>query len=317
MLPTLDPVAAPRVVEERPSEPMQAPTLAVKLANLAVIVFPLVGLVAAIALLWGWGFGWVDLGLFLGMYYLTSLGVTMGFHRLFTHRSFETTNWIRISLAILGSMAAQGSVISWVAMHRRHHQHSDHEGDPHSPNLHGDTFFGIIRGLWHAHIGWMFAERPVDLERYSADLNRNRALVVISHLFPLWVALGLIIPAVLGGLLTMSWMGALSGLLWGGLARMCLFHHVTWGVNSLCHMWGSRPYKGTDLSTNNALIGVLALGEGWHNNHHAFPTSARHGLRWWQLDVSYLTIRALSLVGLTWKIKLPADKNRVVADPET
>jgi stearoyl-CoA desaturase (delta-9 desaturase) len=163
----------------------------------------------------------------------------------------------------------------------------------------------MLRGLWHAHVGWLFRPAPPDLPHYVKDLRQDGATRVASALFPLWVAVGLLLPAALGGLLTGTWAGALLGLLWGGLARVFLVHHVTWSVNSVCHLWGRRPYRSGDQSRNNALFGILALGEGWHNNHHAFPTSARHGLRWWQVDVSYWVIRVLALVGLAWNVKVP------------
>jgi stearoyl-CoA desaturase (delta-9 desaturase) len=275
------------------------------LLNLIAVVVPFVGLVAAIVFVWGWGFSWVHLGLLLGMYLVTALGITVGYHRLFTHRSFETNRVVEFILAILGSMAVEGPMVKWVAMHRRHHQHSDQPDDPHSPHQQGPGLLGLIRGLWHAHLGWIFKPDPPALARYARDLLRDRPLRVASALFPLWVVVGLLLPAVLGGLLTWSWTGALLGLVWGGLARIFLVHHVTWSVNSVCHLWGSQPYREHDHSRNNIFFGLLALGEGWHNNHHAFPTSARHGLRWWQVDVSYWFIRALALVRLAWNVKKP------------
>jgi stearoyl-CoA desaturase (Delta-9 desaturase) len=298
---------APVPAVETSSSPQTSPRLSpgVQLIRLALVFLPLLGLLAAIILLWGWGFGWVELALLVGMYVPTALGVTVGFHRLFTHRSFETNRVVQFLLAALGSMAAQGSLLDWVAVHRQHHKHSDQPGDPHSPHLHGTGLWGTLQGFWHAHLGWMFRPDPKGLARYVTDLRRSAALRVASALFPLWVALGLLIPIGLGWLLTGTWVGGVLGLLWGGLARMFLFHHVSWGVNSICHLWGGRPYHG-DQSTNNFLFGILALGEGWHNNHHAYPTSARHGLRWWQIDVSYWVIRALALLGLAWKVKLPA-----------
>jgi stearoyl-CoA desaturase (delta-9 desaturase) len=163
----------------------------------------------------------------------------------------------------------------------------------------------MLRGLWHAHVGWVFRPDPPNLSRYVKDLRQSGLLRMASALFPLWVAIGLLLPAALGGLLTGGWMGALLGLLWGGLARIFLVHHVTWSVNSVCHLWGHRPFRTNDYSRNNFLFGILALGEGWHNNHHAFPTSARHGLRWWQIDVSYWVIRALALLRLAWSVGLP------------
>jgi stearoyl-CoA desaturase (delta-9 desaturase) len=203
-------------------------------------------------------------------------------------------------------MAVEGTMLDWVALHRRHHQHSDEPGDPHSPHLHGHGLLGLLRGLWHAHMGWIFRENPPDLERYVKDLRQSALLRVASALFPLWLALGLLIPAALGGLLTGTWVGVWTGLIWGGLVRIFLVHHVTWSINSVCHLWGTRPYRSGDESRNNYVFGVLGLGEGWHNTHHAFPTSARHGLRWWQPDASYWVIRGLALVGLTWDLKVPS-----------
>ena len=287
-------------------EPAVEPfSLAARAGTLAAVVLPLVGFVAAVASVWGWGFGWVDFGLLVGMYVLTALGITVGFHRLLTHRSFETTGAVRFVLAALGSMAVQGSVLRWVAQHRRHHQHSDTPDDPHSPHHRGRGLAGVVRGFWHAHIGWAFRPDASGLDRYVADLRKFASVRLASALFPLWIALGLAIPAALGGAIVGTWGGALMGLLWGGLVRVFLVHHVTWSVNSVCHLWGRRPYPEHDHSRNNWVLGVLAMGEGWHNNHHAFPTSARHGLRWWQFDVSYYVIRMMALVGLAWKVRVP------------
>jgi stearoyl-CoA desaturase (Delta-9 desaturase) len=302
-IPTL--IATPEPMVE-PAVPVQAPErlpTPVWITNLLGVIIPFLGLVAAAALLWGWGFRWLELGLLLGMYVLTALGITVGFHRLFTHKSFETNRVVQLILAVLGSMAVQGPLLQWVAQHRRHHQHSDQHKDPHSPHLHCKGMLGLLRGLWHAHLGWCFEPDAPDLGRYVKDLRQSRLLRAVSALFPLWVVVGLLAPAVVGGLLTWSWTGAVLGLVWGGLARVFLVHHVTWSVNSVCHLWGGRPYQTGDHSRNNFVFGVLAMGEGWHNNHHAFPTSARHGLRWWQLDMSYWFIRGLALLGLAWKIR--------------
>lgn len=286
--------------------PTERISFRLRVVNLLAVILPFVGLVVAIVSVWGWGFHWVDLGLLLCMYLLTAIGITVGFHRLFTHRSFET-NWVvQFILAVLGSMAIQGPVLKWVAMHRRHHQHSDQVGDPHTPHHHGADMKGVLRGLWHAHLGWIFDPDPPDLVRYVRDLRQSALLRRVDALFPLWVLVGLLVPVIAGGVLTGTWSGALRGLAWGGLARIFLVHHVTWSVNSVCHLWGQRPYKCNDQSRNNAVFGVLALGEGWHNTHHAFPTSARHGLRWWQIDISYWVIRALASMGLAWNVKLPS-----------
>lgn len=291
---------------EAPRETHEPVSVVARVGTLAAIVLPFAGFVVALASLWGWGFGWTDFGLLVGMYTLSAVGITVGFHRLFTHKSFETNGVVRFVLAALGSMAVQGSVIRWVAQHRRHHQHSDTEQDPHSPYHSGRGLLGRIRGFFHAHVGWAFRSDPVGLDRYVTDLRRSAAIRVASALFPLWVALGLVVPTVIGGLVTGTWAGALFGLVWGGLVRVFLVHHVTWSVNSAGHLWGTRPFKSDDHSRNNLVLGVLALGEGWHNTHHAFPTSARHGLRWWQVDASYYFIRLLALLGLAWNIKLPS-----------
>jgi len=302
MLPVPNPAAELPPVEGRAGRI----SLALRLANLTVVIVPVLALAAAAVFLWGWGFRWVDLGLLVGTYILTALGITVGFHRLFVHRSFETNVVVQFILAVLGSMAVQGPLLEWVALHRRHHQHSDAPDDPHTPHHHGGGLLGLLRGLWHAHLGWIFQAAPPDLGRYVKDLSQDRMLWAVSALFPVWVALGLMAPAVLGGVISGSWVGVWTGLIWGGLVRVFLVHHVTWGVNSVCHLWGFRPYRSADQSRNNYVFGVLALGEGFHNSHHAFPTSARHGLRWWQVDVSYYVIRGLALVGLAWNVKVPS-----------
>ncbi len=304
--PTELPVADPDAVLPAPGEPPERISLAVRLATLFAIIAPLLGVAAVPFLVWGWGFRWTDLGLLLGLYVLTALGITVGYHRLFVHRSFETNIAVKFVFAVLGSMAVQGPLLRWVAMHRRHHQHADKPGDPHSPHVHDKGVLGVLRGIWHSHIGWFFDPDPPDLDRYVEDLSRSRALRAASALFPLWIALGLLVPAVLGGLMTRTWSGVWTGLIWGGLVRIFLVHHVTWSVNSACHLWGLRPYRSDDESRNNAVFGVLAMGEGWHNTHHAFPTSARHGLSWWQIDVSYWVIRCMTWLGLASKVRLPS-----------
>jgi len=281
-------------------------TLRLRLMNLAAVTIPFIGLIAAMVLLWGIAFSWVYLAILAVMYMLTAVGITVGYHRLFTHRSFSAPKPVAAILAALGSMAVEGPVLQWVAVHRRHHQHSDHDEDPHSPHAHGSDLKGILRGMWHAHLGWMFRSTPRSPSRYIRDFRDDKLVKRMSALFPVWVLMGLIIPAALGGLFTMSWMGVLLGFIWGGLVRVFLVHHVTWSINSVCHIWGTRPFRSHDESRNNPIFGVLALGEGWHNNHHAFPTSARHGLRWWQIDISYMIIRGMALVGLAKDIRTPS-----------
>lgn len=282
-----------------------------RLINLGGVTLPFAGLVVGLWLFWGSHFNGLYLALLIGMYLLSGLGITIGYHRLFTHRSFKTPRWCAAALAVMGSMAVEGSVLHWVAVHRKHHQHSDDHDDPHTPHGHGAGIRGTLRGMWHAHMGWSLAgKNQQNLASYVHDLRKDRVLVWISRLFPLWVVVGCLLPAALGGLLTMSWMGVLLGFIWGGLVRILLVHHATWSINSVCHLWGSRPYKSNDESRNNPILGVLALGEGWHNNHHAFPNSARHGLAWWQLDLSYLIILAMGHVGLATKIKVPSHEKR-------
>lgn len=246
------------------------------------------------------------MGLLIAMYSLTTFGIGIGYHRLLSHRSFQTSAPIRALFAILGSMAGQGPPLFWAAVHRRHHKYSDQPGDPHSPNLHGGGVWGVLRGFWHAHTGWLFVHEITDWGRWIPDLLQDRLLFRINRLYFLWMLLGLAIPATIGGLLSGTWRGAGLGMLWGGLVRMFLLHHSTWGINSVTHLWGTRPYKSNDYSRNNALVALMTYGEGWHNNHHAFPHSALHGLRWWQVDISGLVIRTLQACGLAWDVKRPS-----------
>jgi len=283
-----------------------------KIANAIVILMPMIALVAGCIYFWGRGFSWMPLILMTASYLATGLGITIGYHRLFTHRAFETSRGMKIFLAVLGSMACEGPLLRWCATHRRHHQHSDEENDPHSPHLHGGGWKGFVQGLAHSHIGWLFAPHVTGLGRYVGDLRKDPALKFISRHFVAIVILGLIIPAVIGGLAWMSWQGALVGFIWGGLVRIMVVHHFTWSVNSVCHLWGSQTYETGDHSRNNPLFGILSLGEGWHNNHHAFPTSARHGLAWWQFDLSYSIIRVLERIGVVWRVKVPDEEAKLL-----
>jgi len=276
------------------------------IAMFAVAVVPFVGLLAAIVLLWGRGVGWLEVGLMVVMYCIAGYGTTIGFHRLLTHRAFETYKPLRALWAIFGSMGVQGPVIRWCATHRRHHQQTDREGDPHSPHLHGGGLKGLMAGMWHAHLGWCFDADPVGTSKSVKDLTDDKLLNFVDRTFIVWVLLGMIIPAAFAGWWTMSWTGALSGFVWGGLVRIFTMHHVTWSVNSVCHVWGTRPYASKDESRNNPIVAVVALGEGWHNNHHAFPTSARQGLAWWQFDSSWCLIWLMSKVGLVWDVRVPS-----------
>jgi stearoyl-CoA desaturase (delta-9 desaturase) len=267
-------------------------------------VVPFAATLAAILLLWDRAVSWHDLALFGVMYVATALGITVGYHRLLTHRAFRTHKPTEYAFAALGSMAVQGSVIAWVADHRKHHAHTDVEGDPHSPHVgHGEGVAGVLRGLWHAHTGWLMSNQGrADWKKYARDLYEDQGMRRINRRFPLLVYLTLAIPALAGYLITGTLTGAATGLLWGGLVRVFFVHHVTWSVNSICHFMGTRRFEVEDRSTNVFWLALPSLGESWHHNHHAFPRSAVHGLRRWELDPSALVIRAMERVGLAWNV---------------
>jgi stearoyl-CoA desaturase (delta-9 desaturase) len=265
---------------------------------------PLLALIAAGWIAWGDTLHWHDLVVFVVMYLLTGLGITLGYHRLFTHRSFKTTRGVRAVLAVLGSMAVEGSVIEWVATHRKHHVHSDQPGDPHSPHIHeGSGWRGALSGLFYAHVGWVFRGKDrANPARYARDLLADRDMRVIGQTFPLWVVAGLALAFGLGVALSGSVVGGLTGLLWGGGARIFVLHHATFSINSLCHFFGRKSFDTGDESRNLAWLAPITFGEAWHNNHHAFPTSARHGLGRWQFDPSARIIDLLGACRLAWDI---------------
>lgn len=277
--------------------------------TVTAVVVPFAGFCVALALLWDSAVTTRDVCILAVMYALAGFGITIGFHRLLCHRSFDAPDWVRGTLAVLGSMAVQGAVIHWVAYHRKHHAFADEHGDPHSPHTTGvPGWRGIARGIWHSHIGWMFeADQHISARRYAPDLRRDPTIERVDRLFLVWVLLGLLIPflaglAVSGG----DTRAGLTALVWGGLVRIFLFHHATWSVNSICHCYGKRPFVTRDQSRNNWAIALVALGEGWHQNHHAFPTSARHGLLRGQWDPSYTLICWLERFGLAHDVRRPA-----------
>ena len=257
---------------------MRAVTL-YKMVVLVVVVVPFLATALAVRLLWAHAVHWSDLALLGAMYSLVALGVTVGYHRMLTHRSFRPHPVVKFLLLVLGTMSIEGPALQWAATHVKHHALSDRDGDPHSP----------LEGFFHAHIGWMFSSEEGDPAIYCRNLVNDRMVVFVSRTFLLWSVLAFVIPFAIGG-----W----TGLLWGGLVRVFLTHHVTWSVNSVCHTFGKRDYDTTDRSRNEWIVGLLGFGEGWHNNHHAFPRSAFHGLHWWQFDLSGYTIWMLERLGL-------------------
>jgi stearoyl-CoA desaturase (delta-9 desaturase) len=272
----------------------------------AFIVLPLLAVVAAAVLaIDGRGVNWLDIGLAAGFYAITAHGITVGYHRLLTHRSFTAIRPVRIALAIAGSMAIQGGVIRWVADHRKHHQHSDNDGDPHSPWRYGGGVRGLSRGLWWAHTGWLFDRRQAVKRRYAPDLLDDPDMARVHALFPLWVALSILAPPAIAWVVSGSFVVAAGALLWASLVRIFLLHHVTFAINSICHVAGRRPYRTRDQSTNFWPLAVLSMGESWHNFHHAAPTSARHGVGRGQLDSSARLIRIFEILGWASDVRWP------------
>ena len=275
-------------------------------ANMTAAILPFAAFIAAVVLLWNEAVSWRDLAIFGGMYFVTAMGITIGYHRLFTHRAFDAPRPVKYLFAVLGSMAVQGPLIDWVADHRKHHAFTDTEGDPHSPHHdHGEGFKGAIEGLWYAHMGWLFVTQgTAQKRRFARDLLEDPGMRRISRAFPWLVLLGLAIPFALGFGLTGSVAGGLTALLWGGFVRIFMVHHVTWSVNSVCHFFGRRRFDTDDYSTNVLWLALPSLGESWHHNHHAFPRAAKQGLRWWEIDPSGLIILGMKKVGLARNVVL-------------
>lgn len=284
------------------------------------IVVPFLAVAVAIPVAWGGWLGWTDILIMVAMYWLTGHGITVGFHRLFTHKSFKPNRAVKIALAIAGSMAIQGPVIRWVADHRKHHKFSDRDGDPHSPWRYGTDLKALAKGFWYAHMMWLFNPEQTPQRKYAPDLMKDRDLVRISKQFPLWVAVSMATPLVLGGLLTWSWQGALTGFFWGSLVRVSLLHHVTWSINSICHTVGARPFVSRDKSANVWWLAIPSMGESWHNLHHADPTCARHGVLRGQVDTSARVIWAMEKAGwiddVRWPVKDRIDSKLVANQPD-
>ena len=282
-----------------------------KTAIVLFTVLPFLGVGVAAWQAWNGVLSWFDLVAFGFLYVVTLMGVTVGYHRLFTHRSFRTNALVRGTFAVMGSMAVEGSVIAWASNHRKHHAFADRDGDPHSPHTdHGDGILGAVRGLAHAHFGWLLAygQRAAP-RRFARDLLADPLLRAIDRTFIVWVAVGLALPFAFGWLVGGTIDAALTALLWGGAVRIFVLHHMTYSINSLCHFFGRRPFPTTDESRNLAWLALPTFGESWHNNHHAYPRSAMHGHRLWQLDLGGLVIRALEKAGLAWDVVRPGEQN--------
>ncbi len=277
-------------------------------AQAAVYLFsflPLLAVVLAVPFAWGWGLGWRDIAIAAVFYVISGMGITVGFHRYFTHGSFKANRGLKILLAISGQLAVQGPVIIWVADHRRHHAFSDREGDPHSPWAYGESVPALARGFWHAHMGWLFDRDNTNAARFAPDLLADRDIVRQDRLFWLWTTISIVGPGIVGGLVSWSFAGALTAFFWAGLIRIALLHHVTWSVNSICHMIGERPFAARDKSANFWPLALLSFGESWHNLHHADPTCARHGVLRGQLDISARTIYFFEKLGWATKVRWP------------
>jgi len=282
-------------------------SLVSQIVTLVAVVVPPLALLSAMGFLWGVGFHLRDLLLLLGMYVVCAFGTTIGFHRFFTHRGFETSAPVKAVLAVLGCMTMQGPLTQWVTDHRKHHALSDKPGDPHSPHVgNGDGAWGAVKGFVHAHVGWLFNNLGMEQGRiYGKDLYDDGIVVWVDRLYMVWILLTLGIPFAIGYAVGGTALAGVEGLVWGGLLRIFLYQHATFSVNSICHMFGRKDYRSRDEARNNWLVALLVFGEGWHNNHHAFPASARHGLQRWQLDVSWWVIRGLEKLGLVWNVKVP------------
>jgi stearoyl-CoA desaturase (delta-9 desaturase) len=289
--------------------------------NLIAVTLPFAAFAVAVALLWNRAVGPLDLVLLAVLYVVIALGVTVGYHRLLTHAAFGSPPPVRYALAVLGSMAVQGPVIDWVADHRKHHAHTDEEGDPHSPHGHGSGFAGMVRGLLYAHMGWLLdTQGQARKRKYAPDLLEDPGMRAINRLFVPLALLGLLVPFALGWAIGGDLRDGLTGLLWGGLVRVFLLHHVTWSINSVCHFFGRRRFETDDHSTNVAWLALPSLGEAWHHNHHAFPRSSRHGLRRLELDPSAMVITAMERLGLARnviRISPERQQARLATEPES
>ena len=270
------------------------------------VAVPMLALLAAIPLAWGWGFLTWQAGVIAVVFYLVSgLGISMGFHRYFTHGSFKAVTGLRVALAVAGSLAIEGPVLTWVADHRRHHKYSDKEGDPHSPWRFGDDWKALSKGLVWAHVGWMFDGNHTSQEKFCPDLLADKKIAKISRSFPALVAISLLAPALIGGLWAWSWQGAVIAFFWATLVRVAFLHHVTWSINSICHTFGKEEFEVRDKSRNVTWLAILSFGESWHNLHHSDPTCARHGALRGQIDIAARLIWVAEKLGWAYDVRWP------------
>jgi stearoyl-CoA desaturase (delta-9 desaturase) len=298
-------VAAPPQVE-LPADPTSPRATRVQLVSASLLVaLPLIAVILAVVIFWNHGIGWLDLGLAVGMYLFTGIGLSLGFHRLFAHRSFVPARWLKVTLAIAGTMGIEGSVTSWVSQHRRHHAYTDQPGDPHTPTPAGPGLGHLLRGFWHAHAGWLFVHNEVNAERWGADLQEDPDVAFVTRTVVLWTVLSFLIPTLIGWVVIGTIWGALLAGLWAGVVRVALLHHVTWSTNSICHTFGKQPFGDKDRSTNFAPLALLSFGDSWHNAHHAFPRSARHGVDPGQLDMSADLIKMFERLGWATEVHWP------------
>jgi stearoyl-CoA desaturase (Delta-9 desaturase) len=274
------------------------------------VAVPMLAVVAAVPLAWGWGLGWRDIVLAVAFYYISGLGISMGFHRYFTHGSYKALRAFKIALAVAGSLAIEGPVLTWVADHRRHHKYSDREGDPHSPWRFGDDWKALTKGLLFAHVGWLFDANRTSQQKFCPDWLADADIRRISRWFPGLVAVSLLAPALIGGLWTMSWQGAVIAFFWASLVRIAFLHHVTWSINSICHTFGKEEFEVKDKSRNVSWLAILSFGESWHNLHHADPTCARHGVLKGQIDTSARLIWLAEKLGWAYDVRWP-DEGRL------
>jgi stearoyl-CoA desaturase (Delta-9 desaturase) len=313
-LPRRTPSTAGKVMLDEP-----VPRSALVVLAVGVVV-PFLALMAAVPIAWGWGLSWLDVAIGLVAYLVSGFGVTVGFHRYFTHGAFKAVRWLRVSLAVAGSLALEGAVVQWVADHRRHHAYADCEGDPHSPWRYGATVGGLAKGLFFAHCGWLFRRQPSNRARFAPDLLADRDVRRVDRHFPVLAVVSVLAPPVLGGLLTWSWYGALTAFFWASLVRVALLHHITWSINSICHVYGQRPFAthADDRAANFWPLAIISFGESWHNSHHADPTCARHGVLPGQLDPAARLIWLLEKVGWVYDVRWPVPQRfkarRVSAD---